>query len=128
VKAVLQGTLDDEVDNPQTWGEFCDLYFEKHVKARNLNFDSEIYKFNVLKERWKNKPLSEVIQPKYLDDFLAEKKNLKPSSRNRYRERMRSMLNFAFRRKLIKENPFLQGAHLFEKEKNQRAVRLNREQ
>lgn len=124
---VRQGKLREKKD-PTTWQEFCDLYLDKHVKARGLNFSSDKFRFEILKERWKGKPLQELVKPKYLDDFLAEKKDQKASTRNRYRALFRSMLNFAVRRGLIEENPFARKKFTFEAEKNQRSNRVTREQ
>lgn len=125
--ALLQGKVGEEPD-PTTWAEFVDLFTEKYVKARGLKFESDGDRLEVLRERWKNKPLSEVIKPRYFDDFLAGKADVSPTTRNRYRALFRRLLNFAERRGLIVENPFKRGAFPFEREKNQRAIRLNREQ
>lgn len=125
--AVRQGKLRAEKD-PTTFGELVELYRVHHVEARKLNYSSVGFQLNRLKERFKDLPLSEVVKPKHFDLFLAELKGKKPATRNRYRGLFRTVLNFAKRRELIEKTPFELGLFPFEKEKNQRSVRLSREE
>jgi integrase len=104
-----------------TFGQFADIYKERHVFAKALAIGKTIeYRLRPLMDHFGNRPLAE-IKTADVEDFIADLRKpkiagrrkkpriLSPASINRTIEIMRHMMNWAVGREYLDRTPFRRG-------------------
>src|SRR5262249_3598380 len=147
-RAIRTGTFDPRgVDPPRevttlTFGEFADIYKERHVQAKGLAIANTIdYRLKPLTDRFGARALAE-IKTADIEDFIADQKKphvvnrqpnrtLAPASINRTIELLRHMMNWAVGREYLDRTPFRRGTETLirkQHEDNRRRRRLSEDE